>query len=732
MRLMFCREWLSNSAKSEFARALPWRQRVARWGDQQKETLRTGRAFVTIVSVIVLLHIIIPLFPTMWASLPTPSTIRVFIGILWPVHAAIVSAIFVVVFFIIGAIYRAHPIDVVLSNVVRKMYLVPIAAFALSSIIGEGISSLLLLEKPVSGGFAFKGLQNLLVLDALLFFFTMIALLYCLWLTFKYVRSSEIWKLQTEVAQQIAKRAVEQQIISKKAEQIRSRVLEAAGLASFATPGNFEPLKTTKRGYVLDIELRAVKKFSRSISSKVEPTNMLGKPVYGSFRIDVGQKIDDEDCVVAYIPPEAASLPLIRVVDQALKVRASLSSGLDEFNQAFTDLYEKARESIKNGQRSTVREFLEFYKQALLSFLDTTHSHGITHDYCTGGLEIAFPSEWKVRDRIFEDVTELLLRSMATDDMTSYELMRYYPVDLIEIGMRLNDHVIFTEAIRCYTKMYRTLTTVELGRQKIYWQDLKEIWVEILGKMLSDMHYDARRLGDNPQKVTATIRFSQLLNRELFLFMMLSAERRDKDMCLALLSIFSETFNCFWDVRTKEFGDTEKAAKNSYDKERIIGIVALCGMLAFTHHNQGDWESIIEDCVEVLLHEFDAMPVDLSFTEVTNIGIELGVDSRDPQWFWDSLSYIEIPSWKETHGWAWIHFEDFVALGSIMALASLVENKQLTEKQFVHSLNKSAISPLQRALQQITTHGERWGKYLGGKGLKVAQLTLKDISQQTK
>jgi hypothetical protein len=728
---MFWRTWLSDVAKSEFVRALPWREGLARWIGQQKEALRTWHGFITIVFVIILLHIIVPILPAISSGLPTPSEIRSFVNTLWPVHAAIVSAIFIVVFFIIGTVHRERPLDVVLSNVVRKMYLVPVAAFALSSILGEGISSLLLLKGSVRGSFTFQGLENLLVLDFALFFLTMVALLYILWLTLKYVRFSEIWKLQVEIAQQLAKIAVEQQIVSGKASQVLRHEVEAAGLAWLGRPGNFEPVRTTKRGYVVDIDLGKVRQFGRGLSSKGEPTDMLGKPVYGSFSVNVGDKIDDANCIVAYVPPQTESTKLARVIEQALKVRSRAPLELDEFNQAFTDVLERALQATRGGERSVIKQTLGFYKQALLSFLNTTHHHGITHDYCTGSLEVEPPAhEWKVRERVLDDFEYLLFQSMTTDDATSYELMKHYPLEVMNIGMTHNDHLVFSQGIRYYAKAYSRIEITELAKGRRYWEDLSKVWAEHVERILNDMHYNARRVAGDPQKVVNIVRFAQLANRELLLFMMVAADRQDKDMCRTLLAVFSEMWNSFWDIRTGQFSEMERKAKSDYDKERVIGIVAASGMLALMQLTHGSWDSILGDCAEVLVQELEAMPDDFSFTAITNTGTELGIDRRHPQWFWDSLSFISIQSYEGPDGFPWLRFEDFVALGSVVGLCKLVEKEQLDEKEFTDSLNHQAIRPLVRALEHILAKADRWKDYSGNRGLETARATLAELQRR--
>lgn len=92
MDLILRRKWLSAASKREFLKVLPFRDRVGRWFDERKEDIRSRCAFITIVVLIIALHIVIPLFPPIWASLVTPSEIRSFISTLWPVHAAIVAA----------------------------------------------------------------------------------------------------------------------------------------------------------------------------------------------------------------------------------------------------------------------------------------------------------------------------------------------------------------------------------------------------------------------------------------------------------------------------------------------------------------------------------------------------------------------------------------------------------------------------------------------------------------
>lgn len=723
MPLMLRRKWLSSASKREVLGILPFRERVRQWLDEQKRNIRSRSAFICTVLTVVALHVIIPLFPPISTGLPSLSQTRSFINVLWPVHAATVGATFIVVFFIIGTVHRGRPLEVVLSNVVKKMYLVPISAFVLSCILSEAISYLLLLD-PIRSRLIFQGLQNLLVLDSTLFALTMIAILYIFWFTLKYVRPSEIWKLQLQIAEQLAERAVEQQIISEKAEEIRRSVVEATGLASLGTPGSFKPLATAKRGCVADIDLRTVETFGRRLASRVKATDMLGQPVYGSFRMHIGDKLDDENCVLAYVPREVDSVPLIRILERAIKIRSKPIPELAEFDQAFTNVFERALEAIKGGERSTVKETLEFYKESLLGFLTTTRDHGITHDFCKGSVEVLPPflDEWKVRERILDDFQALLLRSMATDDTTSYELMRSYPLELMDVGMEHNDHAIFSRAIRCYAEMY---SAIEADRKGRVWQDIRRLWAENLGKTLSDMHYYARKAGNNPDKVTNIIRFAQLANRELFLLLMIAADRQDRDMCRTLLAVFSETWNSFWDIKAKEeqFGEMERKAKHNYDIERAIGIVTICGMLTLTQHNHGGWESIIEDSIAVLVQEFEAMPDEFSFTKITNIGMTLGTERGDPQWLWDSLSYVSIPTYETSESddiLGWLRFEDLIALGSVSGVGKLVAEHKITEKEFLDSIDNSAVRPLRRALKQVTGNADRWKDYLGGKGLEIS------------
>jgi hypothetical protein len=725
MLLVFRRLWLSNASEKEFKRGLSWRERLAHWINHKKESLRSRYMFVIIAVAVFILHFTLPLFPPISSALPTASEARSFINTLWPVHAGIVSAIFIVIFFILGTVQRGRPLDPILSDIVRKMYLVPVATFALSSILSEGVSSLLLLEKSKPGGLILPGLGNLLVLDSTFFLLTMIALLYAMWLTLKYVKSSELSQLQLEVADHLAREAVEQQIISEKGDQIFRHWVESSGLSLGFSPGHFHPLMTTKRGYVIDIDLRKIQELGNKLSLTPQPTDeILGKPVNGALFINVGDKITDENCVVAHLPP-AADQSQYRVLIELSFKTGSRPSEPREFDQAFTHVLERALQASRDGQRSVIRETLDFYAQGLSSFLMTTHRHGITHDSSVVKWEMSPPPhDWIVRDRILKDCEHLLLQSMNTKDATAYELMKYYPFQLIDIGKERGDHQIFSQAIRYYTKIYTTIQSMQVGREREYREDIRKIWADNLEKILSDMHQSVKKILGNPEKVAQTVRLAQLAQRELFLFSMVAADRRDKGMFKALLGTFSESQKSFWDIDVGQPAEIEKRAKRNYDEERIIGIIVITGMIAFIQIKEGGWKSILSECSGELMRELEVMPNDLSLIAVTNTA----TDGGSSQWYSDALDFISFQSYDGQA--AWLHFEDFVALGSIIGLVKLIKDKRLTESTFVDSLNESAFTPVGEALREITARAERWKEYAGDRGLEVVRSTLKELQRR--
>jgi len=417
-----------------------------------REGLDSLWGYLAIPAVIVACHAIL-IAPPAW-QIVSSSTALDWIRGLWPAQVGLVSATFVIVFFIVQAVHRGEPHERVFDRFLALSNLRPIASLAFSSIVALSLAVLILTvqanERTPDPG----GASNLVFLDGGLFVATVLAAMRLYWVTFKFVRPGELFKLSVATAEDEVSASLDKELEERLAHAILDQYCKqtairyrwfGASLAPKPTKAVFAPTD----GEVADIDLHALSAVVGHLRDHVG-SDANGTMMRAELYVGLGSRVNQSE-------------PLIRVADAdhteklAAELRAAFrlaapSEKVPDARWSVDWTRDLAVRGLSQGDSHAFQAALDAFEGLLEAVRERARAFGLIFTPDVAERMLAF--EWRTLYLIEGAIREIISAAFRSGPMHLFLDALYWPTKLARAAMDSGDFRAYREALALCPAMY--------------------------------------------------------------------------------------------------------------------------------------------------------------------------------------------------------------------------------------------------------------------------------------
>ena len=256
---------------------------------------RVAADTIVVGALLVSAHFVVLLAPDTGLT-PADSESQRFLTDLWQVSAATVGIALVILLLILETVHRAAEGELVWRHFSKNPLLSRGLAFLLGGIISIGVGSLLLLPSGDRNLPSPPGLDNLLILDSILFLISIVVIFALYRQMFVYMAPD----YSRDLARRVLKQAVQRNVVEKLRDNTRNLVMaeecQSLGLRrdrGAPSVGALKPVYAVETGVIADVDLGRLRGFAQRLSPGAAPT--------ASIAGFVGQRLEADATAIGFL-----------------------------------------------------------------------------------------------------------------------------------------------------------------------------------------------------------------------------------------------------------------------------------------------------------------------------------------------------------------------------------------------------------------------------------------------
>ena len=407
-----------------------------------------------------------------------------FLSGLWQVEAGVLGVVFSIVILLVELRASKEFSNDPFQFIIRKSRIVPTAIFGLVIVGLTGLSSLALAQFSWASTYVRGMLLCSMVAFLLFIFFNIKLYMVVIELSNPAGRLGiilEAIKQDLRICVPItAQRIINQQVWD---ESCRNNSLYVDDYDLLRR--DLEPIETKKTGRVVDIDLRYLGKFAAQLEHTVA-TNPMCKAL---MMISPESRIVDQNNTLARINKNDFDKHTIRLLQQAIKIRATDNDPYEKLISSIGSLKEEASENLQQHRVGPFEKNTDTYFHVFESLLELWSTNKIRVEI----LDSPIGALWRGPIfRLIDDLKDILKWAIETKNQDVIDAIMYLPIRILRLIIRTDEHKLFFSLAETVTQAYFLVVSSEPSQIRTYvvdrsWRYLQEFseWV-----LVRDIHQD--------------------------------------------------------------------------------------------------------------------------------------------------------------------------------------------------------------------------------------------------